>query len=464
MSTHLAPPIQDSTPNGVGSGARGKITFRKLRLLLLHYRALAYQSDFIRAVAETYATQITLIVVGLATTVIVTRSLGPAGRGLYSVAMAVGFLGVQFGNWGFPASNTYYLAKDRSLLPRLLGNSLLLSFLIGGIGSATFGLAFYLYPRWEPVHGLLLVLGLAWIPVGLAYLLLGRLLLGLHEVRSFNKLELMNRFCALILIAAAIFLRRINPEAILAANLLGLVLSCAWALSKLLSMVEEFPWPSSKLLREHCGVGMRAYVITAFSLLLIRADLLMVKYLLGPEQAGYYSIVSTIADYLLMLPGVIALILFPRLSAITDVKEKLRKAKKAALGTAVALLPLLIVATVSSRLVVRVLFGKTFLPAADAFTWLAPGIFTLGIEVVIVQFLNSVGYPKIVVWIWCLSVILNVTLNFWAIPHYGIKGASAMSSLSYSLTLLAISAVIWRGSYPTPKEAVAETFVEIPSH
>ena len=464
MSTNLAPPLRKPARKAVGSGAHGKFSVSRAQLLLQHYWTQALQSGFVRAVAETYATQITLIVVGLATTVIVTRSLGPAGRGLYSVAMAVGFLGVQFGNWGFPASNTYYLAKDRTLLPQLLGNSLLLSFVVGGIGSATIGLAFYLYPRWEPVHGLLLVLGLSWIPVGLASLLMGRLLLGLHEVRSFNKVELMNRFCALILVAAAIFLRKITPEAILAANLLGLVLSCGWALRKLLSFTREFPWPSLKRLRAHFGVGLRAYVITAFSLLLIRADLLMVKYMLGPEQAGYYSIVSTIADYILMLPSVIALILFPRLSAIRDVKEKLRQAKKAAFGTALALLPLLLIATVSSRLAVRILFGNAFLPAADAFVWLVPGILTLGIEVTIVQFLNSVGYPKIVAWIWCISVILNVTLNLWTIPHYGIKGASATSSLSYSLTLFAILTVIWRGYYPAADEVVAETPVEIPAY
>lgn len=463
MSTRLVPPLQEPRQNAK-AWAHSPSTFRQVRALFQHHWAQASGSDFVRKVSETYVTQIVLIVMGLATTVIVTRVLGPAGRGHYAVAMAIGFLGVQFGNWGFPASNTYYLAQEPDLLPRLLGNSLLLSFVIGGLGSALLGLVFHLYPSWAPVHGLLLVLGLAWIPVGLANLLLGRLLLGLNAVRSFNKTELVNRFCALFLIGALILSGKIAPAAILEANLLGLLASCVWAFYKLLPMVKRFPWPSLELLRTHLGVGFRAYVITAFSLLLIRADLLMVKYLLGPEQTGYYSVVCTVADYILMLPSVIALILFPRLSAISDVKQKLRQAKRAAQGTAIALLPLLLVATLSSRFVVRVLFGKAFLPAADAFVWLVPGIFTLGIEVAIVQFLNSVGYPKIVAWIWCLSVLLNVTLNFWTIPHYGIKGASATSSFSYSLTLLAILIVIWRGYYPTPKEVVAETTAEIPAY
>ena len=52
------------------------------------------------------------------------------------------------------------------------------------------------------------------------------------------------------------------------------------------------------------------------------------------------------------------------------------------------------------------------------------------------------GYPRIVIWIWGVSVALNVFGNLWAIPHLGIAGASLMSSISYTLTLFAILAVI----------------------
>jgi O-antigen/teichoic acid export membrane protein len=470
MSVDLIPTLSERSSGSpppsdahlaLGARTRGAIQFGEARSFLLRYSALAWHSDLARKVFETYATQITLIVAGLANTVVVTRSLGPAGRGLYAVALAIGYLGVQFGNLGLPASNTYYLAQDRKLLAPLLGNSLMVSFGFGGLGAALVGLAFILRPAWAPAHGPLLLLGLAWIPMGLLYLLLERLLLGLHDVRSFNKVELMNRFSALALVAAVILMHRIKPEVILTANLLGMAVSCGWALSKLVPWLERFPWPSWEFFRTHFGVGMRAYIITALSLLLIRADLLMVKYLLGPEQTGFYSIASTMADYILMLPSVIALILFPRLSATRDVGEKLRRAKSATLGTAFALLPLLALAGVGARLAVRMLFGKAFLPAADAFIWLVPGIFSLGIEVTLVQFLNSVGYPRIVIWVWLLSVFGNVGANFWAIPRFGISGASAVSSISYSLALLAITFIIWRGYYPASNEVPAVAPEEI---
>src|SRR4030043_1134751 len=96
-------------------------------------------SDFIRKVGETFITRICLIGIGLVTSVIVARILGPEGRGLYAVAATIGAIGVQFGNLGLHGSNTYYLARARSLLPALIGNTLLVSFVVGGAGSGLGG-------------------------------------------------------------------------------------------------------------------------------------------------------------------------------------------------------------------------------------------------------------------------------------------------------------------------------------
>lgn len=404
-------------------------------------------SDFVRKVAETYATQITLIGIGLVTSITVARTLGPQGRGLYAVAMAMGVTGVQLTNLGLHASNTYYLAQNRSLLPKLVGNSLAVSFGLGSAIAAVAGLVFHFDPRLAPVRGPLLAFGLAWIPVGLGFLLMENLLLGLQEVRSFNKIELLNRIISLSLVGCVILAGRTSADFVFGAMLLGVCFSLTCTYSVLKRFAQFRPAASFALLRSHVRLGIKAYLIALFGFLLLRIDLLMVKYLLGAEQAGYYSIASTMGDYVLMLPGVIGMILFPRLSALTERAEKLRQAKKVALGTALALGAVLALAALGAAPVVRILFGKAFLPAVGPFLWLLPGIFAMGIEITMVQFLNSIGYPPVVVWVWFVSTLLNVALNFWAIPHYGISGASVVSSISYSLVLFAVLAIIYKGNY-----------------
>jgi len=101
---------------------------------------LAAGTELRRSVLETYGTRVLVVAVTFATAVVIARELGPTGRGFYAVAATVGAIGVQFGNLGLHASNIYHVAKDRALLPALIGNTLAVVFVacvvtaLGGIG------------------------------------------------------------------------------------------------------------------------------------------------------------------------------------------------------------------------------------------------------------------------------------------------------------------------------------------
>ena len=416
------------------------------------WRSVFFSSS-VRKVSETYLTQILNIIFSLATTVLVTRSLGPQGRGSYAVALAIGTLGVQLSNAGLHFSNTYHVAQDPDLLPALLGNSLFVSFGLGGL-IAILGWAFLLVePRLAPVQGTSLAFGLLWIPFGLALMLTENLLLGIREVRAYNTVEILNKTVNLALAVAVVLALHPRVEWFLVASFTTLLLSVATAIFKVGSLVKEWPRLSLALLRNNFPLGLKAYFIMLFSFLVLRIDLLMVKYMLGAEQAGYYSIAANIADVCLMLPMAITAILFPKLCGIADLRRRFALTRRAGFGIALALGLILIVASVLASPLVVLVFGRSFLPAASAFVWLAPGVLTLGIEIVIVQFLNSLGIPKAVIGVWAASTLANILGNLWAIPHFGIVGASAVSSISYSLTFALILLMIVR----TKSRLVVET-------
>jgi O-antigen/teichoic acid export membrane protein len=86
-----------------------------------------------------------------------------------------------------------------------------------------------------------------------------------------------------------------------------------------------------------------------------------------------------------------------------------------------------------------------------------PGIYFLGIETVMVQLLNSEGFPPSIVAGWIVSAVINITSNFWVIPHYGITGASISSSVCYFLMFLIVSFVVWKRGYARkPEPAIAD--------
>lgn len=422
---------------------------------------IAAGTELRRHVLETYATRLLVVVTTFATAVVVARELGPSGRGFYAVAATIGAIGVQFGNLGLHLSNVYYVAKDRALLPVLIGNTLAVVLVVCVI-TAFSGIGFVFWPKLSPLHGTLLLLALASVPVGLAYLLTQGLLLGVNEVRAYNKIECGGKLLALVLICIPALLHGANVERFYGLTLSSVMISFLCVLVYLRRVSPEPPALSFAVFRQTFGIGINAYMILFFSFLVLRVDLLMVKYMLGSTEAGYYSISQVLSENTMLFPVVIGQLLFPKLSAIKEKAEKLRLANKAVLVTAALMLPAVVVATIAAAPLISLAFGRSFLPAVSPFAWLMPGIYFLAIEIVMVQLLNSEGFPLIIVGAWIADTIINIALNFWAIPRYGITGASAVSSVCYFLMFVIVSAVVWKRFYTShpvaaraPREAVS---------
>src|SRR5258708_22712971 len=104
----------------------------------------------------------------------------------------------------------------------------------------------------------------------------------------------------------------------------SVMVSFLWALLRLRRDFTEPPKLSFAVFRQSIGIGMRAYTIALFGFLLLRIDLLMVKYMLGATEAGYYSISQVLAENTMMFPVVLGLLLFPKLSAMKYREEKMQ--------------------------------------------------------------------------------------------------------------------------------------------
>lgn len=402
---------------------------------------------FVQQVLSMYVTRIVLIAIGLVTTVVIARILGPEGRGLYAVAMAIGATGVQCGTLGLHTVNSYAVAKDRSSLPGLLGNTLAISTIVGAAAVVGTYTVIAIWPRLAPLHGSLLLLALLWIPFGLAYTLAQCLLLGVNAVAAYNRAELANRSLVLFVILGVILLHPASPQTVFGISLTMTAGACVAVGLHLAQLSGRAPRPSWKLFEDNFSYGLRAYLGTFFCFVMSRADVLMLKYINGAEAAGYYSIASTMADNVSILPVIVASLLLPKLSATADVGRKYLLMKKAALGVLVILVPLFGTTMLLAPWVVRVLFGEAFAPAAPAYIWLMPGMLFLGIEVVAVQFLNSIGYPIAVVWIWFCCALFKVLANLWVIPIYGVTGVSAVASFAYLMAFVLIAGVIYRKAH-----------------
>jgi O-antigen/teichoic acid export membrane protein len=165
--------------------------------------------------------------------------------------------------------------------------------------------------------------------------------------------------------------------------------------------------------------------------------------MLGEKQAGYYSVSASMADLIYMLPSVIGMILFPKLSSLKTKKEKWELTKKV---TGIVLGVMMVLAGISTILcepIVRILYGNKFLPAVPAFIWLMPGIVLYG-STFSSLFVLSIGQPRGVLFIWAFLVALNVMMNYYIIRIGGIVGAAIVSSITYGTCFVIYWVYAWR--------------------
>ncbi|MCX5714236.1 MAG: oligosaccharide flippase family protein [Candidatus Omnitrophica bacterium] len=409
-------------------------------LFRLYHRGVA--SRFIRDISTTLATRVVLGIMGLFLSVLTARLLGPDGRGMYAVAVTLSALGVQFSNLGLHSANTYFVAGDRRLLGNLFANSLGLSFVLGGICALLAWGTFLIWPVFSNLRGNLLLLSLCWIPFGLAYLLLQNLLLGIQKIGIYNGIELVMQFSTAIIILVLIPLRAISAETVFMAGFITLIGSLLWLIGKFFSFVEGRPSLSLVLLKEHCLYGAKAYLSAIFVFLVMRIGVLMIQNMLGAQQTGYFSVAAALTDTACLLPAVVSTILFSRLCSMNSIGEKWKLVRKTVVVFGLGIMFIAVLLGCCAGPLIALVYGNKFAPAAGVFVWLLPGFVFLGLQTIAVQFLNSIGFPREVVFIWAFAAIITIVLNVLAIPAYGIMGVAYVYSATNLIVLLLVSLLI----------------------
>jgi O-antigen/teichoic acid export membrane protein len=392
-----------------------------------------FGSDFLRKVGETFATRIGLLLIGLMISIAVTRILGPEGRGRYAVAAALSSLIIQFGNFGLHTSNTYSVARDPKLLGPLLGNALTLSCVVGAASALLAELILTFWPSLVEIRGALLTLTLLSVPLGLGQMLTHNLLVGLHELRAYNKLELAASIITAALIGCIILLRLVTVETVFLTGLAGTGISFLWSVLRLRALLTTPIRISPALFSQNLRYGMKAYLVCLFGFVLLRIDVFMVQYILGEAQTGYYSVATALADLLYLLPSVIGMVLFPKLSANPVRSERWRLTRRVTFTVVAFMITFSVLAALFSRLVIRLVLGEVFLPAAAPFVVLSVAMVFYGGNTPVSNYLASEGFPAIAIYVWVVAAIVNIGLNVVLIPAYGIQGAAAASLVGYGI-------------------------------
>jgi len=400
---------------------------------------------FSRGVAATFTARILLVGLGVASSVLTARALGPAGRGVLATVGALAGIGLQLGNLGLHASNTYQVSRRPDCMGSVWANSVRTAAYLGLALTVAILCAASVFPALlgEVPLPMLLPAALC-IPFQLLVLFGLNLLVGMGRVTLFNVLEVGFRTAGLASLVGVLLFLGADLRWVLIASLL-ITIASAVVVAKILDRMARGPGAgeaktSFSLFRDSVGYGARSYVAALLAYLIVRSDLLLVNTLRSTAEAGIYSIAVQIADLLYLLPMSIGMVLFPLLSRHGDGDPHF--ATKVVRHTAFLMLLLCAAAGITAAPVIHLLYGAGFSPAVFALWWLLPGIWAYGVTNPIATHLASAGMPLPAVLVWIPPLILNVVLNLFWIPRWGIAGAAASSSVSY-LMVLALHLALW---------------------
>lgn len=295
------------------------------------------------------------------------------------------------------------------------------------------------------------------IPFQLLFILDLNVLLALDRIRQLNLFDGLLPALVLINVVVALVLLHEQLTFLIALNtVMGSALSLVLMiyLHRLISdKTRSRPVrPDAQLLKTMLAYGVKFYVSIMAGTIILRADLLIVNRFRGAAEAGVYGIASQFSFLLLMLPAVIATLLFPRVAATQDHRGEF--AVLVTRHTTVVMFMTCLGAIVLAYSL-PFIYGANFADATIQLLILLPGIFFMGLESVLVQHFTGTGLPPAIPWFWVITVAFNVGLNLLVVPRFGARGAAVNSTLSYVLIFLLV-AVYFR--LKTGRRA-AETFI-----
>lgn len=395
---------------------------------------------FVRDVSLTLGTRWLLYGLALLGSVMVTRLLGPEGRGAYVLANLVPALAVVLGSLGLPMSAVFLTAQKQHPLRLIVGNILMLTALLAASAVLASLVVLLLYRErlFPGMAGHVLFLALGLIPFSVLLSNLVGVLGGLERFKGYNLVLLAQAAAQVVLLGVLTWAAGLGVPGAILAQILAAVLACGVALWWL---GRRGGAPSLQLvpglLKDALRYGLVMHIGSVLGFLNHRVDVFLVNALLSTAAVGFYSLSVALAEMLWSLSFAAGAVLFPRVSSPMGEEprnELTRSVARFVFLVTAAASALLFLA--SPHLVVG-LYSQQFLPSVRPLQILLPGVVALAVARVLANDLAGRGKNRVNNLVAVATASTNVSLNLLLLPRFGIEGAAWASTVAYATALMA---------------------------
>jgi len=391
-------------------------------------------AKFTKSTLITFITRALQLILGIGISIIIARVLGPQGKGIYSLAILLPVLLINFTQFGIGSASVYYIGRKKYSSKEVFGSNLIFSIFIS-IFTIIIGLIIIFFFGTKAFPGIprkYLLLALSLIPFQIFLTFAMNILLGLQEIKKYNLIQIVQIIIFLFLIT--IFLLGMHFS--IKATIIAQVMSAAIACIILFFLVKKetgglFFSFNKNLFKDFFSYGSKTYFGNLASFLFLRIDMWMIDIFLDPFAVGFYSIAVGLSEKIWLISQSAGTVLFPKVSSETN-ERRLKEFTPLVCRNIlfITFLIALILFLFGPQLIV-LFYSDMFLKSILPFQILLIGSVAISGSRIMTNDLAGRGKPIINTYIAIASLILNILLNAILIPFHGIVGAAWASAISY---------------------------------
>ncbi|HEV2070008.1 MAG TPA: oligosaccharide flippase family protein [Acidimicrobiales bacterium] len=378
--------------------------------------------------------------------VVVARSLGPTGKGLFSSLTLLAGIVLWICSLGLGDAAVVMVGQKKASMQQALSATMGAAFLLSAVGAALVWAAalFAFGQNWDEVRS---AAGIACVglPLGLLVYNLGHLLIAQERVAAQSAVIAVTAVVTSLALVLFVAIVDLSVAGGVIANGVGSIagLVVAWRLLRRSGLSFRPRFDLAYLVpAARYGVSVAfSYVLTV---MLLRVDMLLTYALAGSEAAGQYSVALSLSALVGLLPVAISAATFPRLARIDEATAKELTAQSCRYGAAAAL-SVAVAFLVIVPVAVPLLFGPAFRPAVVPTLILLPSGVFWSAQWILCRSAAARGWPGLLLRTFLLSLLVMCGLDLLLIPWLGTVGA-ALSAVAGPAAGLAWCLVSYRRS------------------
>jgi len=400
------------------------------------------ENSFSKNSLISFFTEILVFIFGFGVLIILSRVLGPTGKGIYSLILLIPGIMIAFGNFGIGAANVYFVGSKKYKIQDTVSNSLILAILLGFILILIFWGILQFSPFQRFIYSNQIPLLYLWIivltiPVSFLLIFFRGIICGKGEITNYNKTRILE---AVLQLAAIVIFLLVLKQGLFGAvssyifSIIGATLFSVFLIKKVAKL--HF-FLNKKLLKDLAVYGGKVSLANATSFLNYRLDMLLIALFLAPAAVGFYSIAVGMSERLFMVPVALATVLFPKISSLKN-SEADELTPRIIRHTFFIMIITSLLLIILAKPLITLLFGSVFLPSVVPLLILLPGIIAFGVGGILAADLGGRGKPQFAVYSSFACLAINVPLNILLIPTWGISGAAFASAVAYCVDTIII--------------------------